>query len=143
MGKNLMFHPVSVVLGIFDEPMEGFKGPLACSFFSHEFYETDLSRGFVRGYGFQGTRGVALASSTMGFLSGDKPIPWGRDHRKNAEALCGHVTGFSVLSDDLPEEHNRVTLDPELTDSHGIPAPKITYTRPLPELYSGSASTRS
>src|SRR3546814_4733264 len=29
--------------------------------------------------------------------------------------------------EDLPEEHNRVTLDPALTDSDGIPAPKITY----------------
>ena len=33
-----------------------------------------------------------------------------------------------VESEDLPEEHNRVTLDPVLKDSHGIPAPKIDYT---------------
>ena len=32
-----------------------------------------------------------------------------------------------VVAEDLPEEHNRVTLDPDLTDSDGIPAPKITY----------------
>ena len=30
--------------------------------------------------------------------------------------------------EDLPEEHNTVTLDPELTDIHGIPSPKIDYT---------------
>ena len=28
----------------------------------------------------------------------------------------------------MPEEHNRVTLDPVLKDSHGIPAPKVEYT---------------
>jgi choline dehydrogenase-like flavoprotein len=33
-----------------------------------------------------------------------------------------------VCSEDLPEEHNRVTLDPVLKDSHGIPAPRIDYT---------------
>jgi len=33
-----------------------------------------------------------------------------------------------AICEDLPEEHNTVTLDPELKDSHGIPAPKITYT---------------
>ena len=33
-----------------------------------------------------------------------------------------------ICSEDLPEEHNRVTLDPELRDSHGIPAPRIEYT---------------
>ena len=28
----------------------------------------------------------------------------------------------------LPEEHNQVTLDPDLTDDDGIPAPKVSYT---------------
>lgn len=32
-----------------------------------------------------------------------------------------------MVSEDLPEEHNRVELDPELTDSNGIPAPKVIY----------------
>ena len=32
------------------------------------------------------------------------------------------------MAEDLPEEHNRVSLDPDLTDGHGIPAPKIQYT---------------
>jgi choline dehydrogenase-like flavoprotein len=34
----------------------------------------------------------------------------------------------SAICEDLPEEHNRVTLDPVLKDGHGIPAPKIDYT---------------
>ena len=34
----------------------------------------------------------------------------------------------SAICEDLPEEHNQVTLDPVLKDSHGIPAPKIDYT---------------
>ena len=41
VGKNLMFHPLKGVVGIFDEPMEGFKGPMACSIISQEFYEND------------------------------------------------------------------------------------------------------
>ena len=35
---------------------------------------------------------------------------------------------IGVACEDLPEEHNRVTLDPVLKDGHGIPAPKIDYT---------------
>ena len=31
------------------------------------------------------------------------------------------------MCEDLPEDHNRVTLDPNLVDSDGIPAPKIDY----------------
>ena len=48
-----MFHPYAMVTGIFDAPLEGYKGPNGCSIISQEFYETDLSRGFVRGYAFQ------------------------------------------------------------------------------------------
>jgi hypothetical protein len=33
-----------------------------------------------------------------------------------------------AICEDLPEEHNTVTLDPVLKDSNGIPAPKIRYT---------------
>ena len=32
-----------------------------------------------------------------------------------------------VICEDLPEEHNRVTLDPDRVDSNGIAAPKIHY----------------
>ncbi len=38
-----------------------------------------------------------------------------------------YLAGLTVVTEDLPEEHNCVTLDPDLTDSDGIPAPKITY----------------
>ncbi len=31
------------------------------------------------------------------------------------------------ICEDLPEECNTVTLDPELVDADGIPAPKVTY----------------
>jgi len=31
------------------------------------------------------------------------------------------------ICEDLPEESNCITLDPSLTDSDGIPAPKINY----------------
>ena len=34
---------------------------------------------------------------------------------------------MAAICEDLPEEHNRVTLDPVLKDSNGIPAPKIDY----------------
>ena len=33
-----------------------------------------------------------------------------------------------MIGEDLPEAHNRVDLDPALTDGHGIPAPHITYS---------------
>src|ERR1700727_2328712 len=52
VGKNLMFHPWAIAHGYVDEPMDGHRGPPLC-LWSQEFYETDRSRGFVRGYAFQ------------------------------------------------------------------------------------------
>src|SRR5204863_4891827 len=44
-----------------------------------------------------------------------------------AVATTDHRLLIGVACEGLPEEHNCVTLDPALTDSHGIPAPKIDY----------------
>jgi choline dehydrogenase-like flavoprotein len=64
----------------------------------------------------------AVASEQKGIL------PWGADHHRLFRKLNGHRLAVSAICEDLPEEHNRVTLDPVLKDSHGIPAPKIDYT---------------
>jgi choline dehydrogenase-like flavoprotein len=35
---------------------------------------------------------------------------------------------MGAICEDLPEEHNRVTLDGTLTDSNGVPGAKVDYT---------------
>ncbi len=34
---------------------------------------------------------------------------------------------WGIIAEDLPEEQNRVVLDPALKDANGIPAPKLIY----------------
>ncbi|KHK90384.1 GMC family oxidoreductase [Novosphingobium malaysiense] len=125
VGKNLMFHPCAYVVGTFEEEQDGFRGPhnwLA----SQEFYETDLSRGFVRGYTMEANRGSGpVMTALRGMMSGR--IPFGEGHHEAMRRFFNHYTSLIVMAEDLPEEHNCVTLDPELTDSNGIPAPKIHY----------------
>ena len=55
-------------------------------------------------------------------------LPWGEDHHAAYRKLVNRRIGLSAICEDLPEEHNRVTLDPVLKDSSGIPAPKLDYT---------------
>jgi choline dehydrogenase-like flavoprotein len=127
VGRNLMFHPYAMVTGVFDDPLEGYKGPTGCCLISQEFYETDPSRGFVRGYSFETLRGIApLSTALWGMSSGQ--IPWGAGHHEAYGRLFDRTAGMVAICEDLPEEHNRVTLDPELSDGNGIPAPKIDYT---------------
>src|SRR5215831_12126601 len=127
VGRNLMFHPYAMVTGIFPERLEGYKGPIGCSIISQEFYETDPSRGFVRGYSFQVARGLSPVATALGGL-GNQLIPWGTDHRRVFDARWDRSATIAVIGDDLPEEGNRVVLDPELADAEGIPAPRVLYT---------------
>ena len=126
VGKNFMFHPYALIYGYVEEVTDSNRAPPTC-LWSKEFYETDPSRGFVRGYTFQFGRGVgpvmeAVMSEAKGLL------PWGADHHAVFRRLNGHRLSLAAICEDLPEEHNRVTLDPHLKDSHGIPAPKVDYT---------------
>ena len=43
------------------------------------------------------------------------------------DRYAGHALCWGGNIEDLPEEHNRVTLDSSLTDSDGIPAPRVEY----------------
>jgi choline dehydrogenase-like flavoprotein len=126
VGRNLMFHPYAMVLGVFEEPLAGHAGPTGCGLMSHEFYETDPSRGFVRGYSFEMMRGLGpMATALWGLAHGQ--IPWGEDHHRAHTELFDRSAGLLAICEDLPDPDNRVTLDPELVDGNGIPAPKIRY----------------
>ena len=127
VGKNLMFHPLTGVSGVFSQPMKGHEGPMACSILSQEFYETDTTRNFTRGYGLYSGRSTTPMTYALGGYGIDDPIPWGAEHREFMDNIYPYLAGLTVVSEDLPEEHNCVTLDPDIADSDGIPAPKITY----------------
>lgn len=127
IGKNLMIHPNTGVIGIYDEELESWAGPGGEYLYSLEYYETDPARGFVRGskWNLMPFPGVLNVFD----LYKDRPFEerWG----KAAHALsrrAGKGLMWYANMDDLPEEHNRVTLDERLTDSSGLPAPKIDYT---------------
>jgi len=125
VGKNLMFHPYASVHAFFDEPLDGYRGP-HIAVWSQEFYETDATRGFVRGYTFQCNRGTGpVINALTGMRLGR--IPWGDRHHAAYRRIFDRMSSVAVICEDLPEECNSVELDPDLKDSHGIPAPRITY----------------
>jgi choline dehydrogenase-like flavoprotein len=127
VGKNLMLLAMAVVQGQFDSRIDGFMGPIGCALWSKEFYETDLSRGFKRGYTMEvvrssGPTSTALSGMMMGML------PWDNEHHAAFDKLFDKAGSIVAVGEDLPEEHNTVTLDPKVVDSNGIPAVKISYT---------------
>jgi choline dehydrogenase-like flavoprotein len=137
VGKNLMMHPYATVTGYFDEMLDSYQGPASEILRSMQFYETDRSRGFVRGAKWQvrpfGVSGGPLGSvlfQEFGVSGGAaKPLEqkWGVALHRAMRKSLGRSFEWGIQGEDLPEEANRVELDPELTDSDGIPSPKIFY----------------
>ena len=127
VGKNLMMHPYAAVTGYFDEPLESWLGPAGQTIQSMQFYETDKTRGFVRGAKWQ----VMPSGGPLGMRAayGGKPLEeaWGANLHRNTRKVFGRAFEWGIIAEDLPDEANAVVLDPVLKDSDGIPAPKIIY----------------
>jgi choline dehydrogenase-like flavoprotein len=127
VGKRLMMHPFGTVVGLFDEDLGSTHGVWGQHLHSLEFYETDTSRGFVRGakWGLQPTGGPV--SMTRAYPWGEENASWGEGFHAGIRKRLGRSAMWGIIAEDLPDETNRVILDPELTDSDGIPAPKVIY----------------
>jgi choline dehydrogenase-like flavoprotein len=125
VGRRLMMHPFTRVVGFFDDDLGSNQGQWGQSIQCMEFYETDVSRGFVRGAKWNlGPTGGPLTAALF-------PWPnarlWGPNVHEHVRKWLGRSAIWGITAEDLPEEQNRVTLDPDLADSAGVPAPKLTY----------------
>ena len=126
VGRNLMLHPNVGVFGLYDQELETWTGPAGQLMYSLEFYETEASRGFLRGakWNLMPVPGVLSALEQFNDLPFEQR--WGAELHEQSR-YAGRVLGWYANVEDLPDESNRVTLDPQLTDSDGLPAPKLTY----------------
>ncbi|MGO1543596.1 MAG: GMC family oxidoreductase [Gulosibacter sp.] len=127
VGKRLMMHPYSAVVGTFEDEVGTAQGAYGHLLHSLEFYETDESRGFVRGakWGLMPTGGAM--EMTRAFPWGDNRDLWGTHFNDTVRERLNHSATWGIIAEDLPEDHNRVELNPEVVDEHGLPSVKIHY----------------
>ena len=126
VGRNLMLHPNNEALGLYNDDIESWKGPAGQLLYSMQFYETDLSRGYYRG----AKMNLMPVPGILRTLDGFDDLPF--DQRWGAAAhghgkFAGRALSWAGNIEDLPEESNRIVLDPVLRDGDGIPAPRIEY----------------
>ncbi len=126
VGKYLMLHPNCSVTGFYDENLESWRGPAGQLIHSMQFYETRAEHDFVRG-----AKLHALPTpGPLNAVEAHRELPydqlWGGAIHDIARS---HARGilWAANAEDLPDETNTVTLDPDLTDGDGVPAPKIRY----------------
>lgn len=124
VGRNLMLHPLATVVGVFDDDLRGWHTHNGAAIQSFQFARSDPSRGFVRG----STWGLGSSAGPMRVLLTPDPAGvWGDEHHAHVNGRLGHVAQWAILCEDLPEQHNRVTLDPVRVDRAGVPVPRIEY----------------
>ncbi len=126
VGRRLMLHPFARVTGVFADDLGSHRGNTPGGLASHEFYETQRERGFVRGVKLQVFRGFGPALTALAGVSA--PLPWGTAHRRRFTEVFRHTLSVSVCSDDLPDPANRVTLAELGKDSDGMPGARMIYS---------------
>ena len=122
VGRYLMVQGATQTAARFPELAHMYKGPPP-EVSSEQFYETDESRGFARGFSIQ-TVGPLPIDWAMHVLAEGH---WGRALREYMRDY-NHWTTLGVLCELLPHAENRVTLAGE-TDAHGMPVARFDYTQ--------------
>jgi len=122
VGKGLMLHVGHSVRGVLTECVDSWQHAWFAPLYSHQFYETDPQRNFTRGY----TLLVSSRSGPLGTAFGTR-VPRGKEHHRVMQPRFPHMIQVTALAEDLPDDENRVELDPEARDSDGIPAPRVVY----------------
>lgn len=121
VGKNLMAHPTCTITGLFDDALNGFKGPQMGDLIVQDWYETDSRRGFARGYTLEKfVPGPFFYASNMMNL-------WGQDLKEmiNNYAYAG---GWWAVGEGLPNDENTVTLDDTVKDARGLPVAHLHHS---------------
>lgn len=126
VGRRFMMHPYITVIGAFDEELGTAYGVLGQIASSSQFYESDASRGFVRGAKW------ALAPTGPPLNIATSPIfrsqpAWGPELHRTIEQWFNRSGMWLVLAEDLPDVDNRVTLSLDTFDSDGLPGAKLIY----------------
>lgn len=121
VGKNFMAHPICTITGLFNQPLNGFKGPVMGDLITQDWYETDLNRGFVGGYTLEKfVPGPFFYASNMMNL-------WGAD-LKEMIRYYAYAGGWWAVGEGLPNDENTVTLDPQVKDEHGLPVAHLHHS---------------
>jgi choline dehydrogenase-like flavoprotein len=120
VGRNYMRHLTGSVYATFGKPVHMYRGTTMAGIVRDEA-RNDPKRGFVGGYELE-TLSLGLAFYAA-FLN---PGAWGRSFTSAMDDYA-NTAGLWIVGEDLPQETNRVTLDPTAKDKHGLPVASVHF----------------
>ncbi|GAB3489676.1 GMC family oxidoreductase [Flexivirga lutea] len=121
VGRYIMVQGATQTAGRFPEELRMYKAPPP-EVSSEQFYETDTSRGFKRGFSIQTVSPLPIGWAEHVLADGH----WGRAMREYMRDY-NHWTTVGVLNELLPQPDNRITIADE-TDPYGIPIARMDYS---------------
>jgi len=126
VGKYLMPNSSAIAYGVFDEPLNDYKG-YAVSRVFHDFYELDAKKlGFFGGGGLD----ARFDFTPVGFAMNGLPPGTPRRGREFKKALQQNFTRTMEIfchATSLPVATNSFSLDPDVKDAWGLPALRMTF----------------
>jgi len=126
VGKNLMFNSGSSVTGLYEQPLNDYKG-YCVSRVLHDFYELDHEKvGFYGGGGLDARYDFTPMSFAFGGMPPETPR-WGKAFKATLAHNFTRTMEIFCHGTSLPVENNSFSLDPELKDAWGLPALRLTY----------------
>jgi len=121
VGRYVMVQGASQTAGRWPEELRMYKAPPP-EISSEDFYETDPTRGFARGFSIQTVSPLPIGWAEHVLAAGH----WGKAMREYMRDY-NHWATIGVLNELLPHADNRVTLADE-TDRYGIPVARMDYS---------------
>ncbi len=125
VGKNLMFDAWTLACGVFEHPLNEYKG-IQTTRVIYDYYHSDRQRGFYGGAGIDARFDFYPISFALSGMPPDAPR-WGAEFKQMlAEYYTRTMTLLGHCSC-LPVESNSISLDPEVKDAWGLPAMRVTF----------------
>jgi choline dehydrogenase-like flavoprotein len=121
VGRYVMVQGATQSAGRWPDEVRGYKAPPP-EVSSEQFYETDESRGFARGFSIQTVHPLPIEWAQHILADGH----WGWALREYARDY-NHWGTVGVLNELLPQPENRVTLA-DVTDEFGLPVARFDYS---------------
>jgi choline dehydrogenase-like flavoprotein len=120
VGRNYMRHLTASVYARFPEPVRMWRGETMAGIVTDESGH-DPDRGFAGGFYMET---LSLGPSFLAaFLD---PGAWGREFASAIDRY-DRTAGMWLVGEDMPQESNRVTLNGDVSDQHGLPAPNVHF----------------
>jgi choline dehydrogenase-like flavoprotein len=120
VGRHYMRHLTASVYARFGKAVNMHRGETMAGVITDEATHDD-GRGFVGGYYMETlSLGVPFLAA---FLD---PGAWGPEFTAAMDAYQ-HTAGMWLVGEDMPRESNRVTLNGDVSDQHGLPVPNVHF----------------